>query len=129
MRFNSWTSIAWYVVEVSCFSDCEGVDSFVSPSIHGIIDRTLPEKFGQGLLPANEKYLPGDEISATFTEKIDCSRPFNFVVSIIVDSDPIQALQGSDLSVICENYKIVFEISSTSGFTVGLCRLIFALIS
>ncbi len=94
------------------------MDSFVSPSIHGIIDRTPPEKFGQGLLPANGKYLPGDEISATFVEKIDCSRPFNFAASMTIDTNPVQVLSGVDLSIYCDGNQIMIEISSLSSFAV-----------
>jgi hypothetical protein len=104
----------------SCFSHCEGVDSFVSSPIRGRIDRTPPEKFGQGLLPANNKYLPGDEISATFTEKIDCNEPFTFSATLLVESNPVQGLQGSDLSLYCDGNRIVIEISSSSTFSVGI---------
>ncbi len=104
------------------------MDSNISPPIYGLIDRTPPEKFGQGLFPKNEKYLPGDEISATFTEKIDCTRPFNFDVKMTVDTNPMQVLQGSDLPLYCDGNKIVVEISSTSSFAVG-CHSLFGLIS
>ncbi len=107
--------------------DLEGVDSFFSPPLHGRIDRTPPEKFGQGLLPANGKYLPGDEISVTFTENIDCHEPFTFSVTMTVETNPVQVLQGSDLPLYCDGNKIVVEISSASSFTVG-CHSLFVLI-
>jgi hypothetical protein len=98
-----------------------GLDSFVSSSIHGLIDRAAPVKFGQGLLPANDKYLLGNEISATFNEDIGCNKPYTFTVSILLGTNPAQTLGGSDLSLYCEGRKIFIEVSSTALVQVCNC--------
>jgi hypothetical protein len=73
-----------------------GLDSSVSPSIRGIIDFVAPVKFGQGLQPSSKIHYIGDEISATFTEDIDCSRPHSFSVTILVETQTPKTLAGSD---------------------------------
>ena len=95
----------------------------MSSPIHGIIDRSAPVKFGKGLMPASSEYLPGEEISATFNEDIDCSKPFSFAVSINVDTTVPQVLTGTDLNVYCETHRIFIEISPTSPLQV--CWLIY----
>lgn len=93
----------------------------MSPSIHGLIDRAPPVKFGQGLLPANDKYLLGDEISATFNEDISCAKPYTFTVSMLLGTNPAQTLGGSDLSLYCEGRKIFIEVSSSAYVQVCNC--------
>ncbi len=96
-----------------------GLDSSVSPSIRGIIDFVAPVKFGKGLLPSSKIYYIGDEISATFSENIDCCRPHSFSVTILVETLTPVTLSGSDLVLICEGRSIFIEVSSSADLQVG----------
>jgi hypothetical protein len=99
-----------------------GEDSFTSASVSGIVDRTPPMLFGKGVVPANNFYFPGDEISATFSEEIDCTRPYNFVVTMKIPrtkSAPATTLTGAMLSTYCAQNKISIEFQATSGIPVG----------
>jgi hypothetical protein len=95
----------------------------VSPPIHGIIDRKHPTTFGQGLLPANGKFLLGDEISATFNEAISCSKPYSFSASLELDTVPVVTLGNADLSLYCEGRKIFIEVASTAIVRVRYRRI------
>jgi hypothetical protein len=96
------------------FKSFLGLDSFVSPPISGLIDRIPPSEFGHGLLPANDKYLPGNEISATFDEDINCRKPYPFTALIMLGTNPVQFLQESDLSLFCDGRKVFIELAPTS---------------
>ena len=101
-----------------------GEDSFISPSVFGLIDRTPPAQFGQGLRPSNNFYFPGDEISVTFNEQIDCSRPYNFMASLSIPrtkAAPAKSLAAPLLNAFCNENKISFEFTSSSG--IAVCEL------
>ncbi len=96
----------------------------MSPSIRGIVDFVAPVKFGKGLLPSSNVHYIGDEISATFTEDIDCSHPLSFSVTILVETLTPMTLSGSDLDVYCKDSKIRIEVSSSADHQV--CSLLYA---
>jgi hypothetical protein len=91
-----------------------GVDSSISPIEQGIIDRTEPVTFGLGTVPSDNKYMPWQEISITFNENIDCSRPYKFSASLTLATTPAQTLQTpSSLLAYCSDNTIYFEMAST----------------
>ena len=55
-----------------------GVDEFYSHPIPGIIDQHAPSVFDT--IPIT--YSPGNEISATFSENVDCSMPYVFSAEV-----------------------------------------------
>jgi hypothetical protein len=96
-----------------------GADSFVSKPVSGLVDRTLPTKFGQGSLPSNNAYFPGDEISIAFSEEIDCSQPYNFLVQLKLSTIPSKTLTpATGLAVICKFNKLSFDFTSSAGVSV-----------
>ncbi len=101
-----------------------GLDSSVSPSIRGIVDFVAPVKFGKGLLPSSSVHYIGDEISATFSEDVDCRRPHSFSVTILVETLTPVTLSGSDLVIYCKDSQIMFEVSSSSSFQVCSFRTV-----
>ncbi len=118
-------------VQVSCHASVTrselGEDAFTSPPVSGIVDRTPPILFGKGVVPANNFYFPGDEISATFNEEIDCTRPYNFVATMKIPrtkSAPATTLTGAMLSTYCAQNKISIEFLATSGIPVRSFRVI-----
>jgi hypothetical protein len=113
VRFCEYSLVFFFTHNLST-----GIDSFVSPSIYGLIDREAPTKLVQGLLPANGKYLLGDEISATFSEDISCTKPYSFDVSMDLGTTPKQMLMNSNLSLYCEGRKIFVDFSPRSNHRV-----------
>ena len=96
-----------------------GADSFVSKPVNGLVDRTAPTKFGQGSLPSNNAYFPGDEISISFNEEIDCSKPYNFLVQLKLSTIPSKTLTPTTgLAVICKFNKLTFDFTSSAGISV-----------
>jgi hypothetical protein len=75
------------------------------------VDRTPPRPFGTGVEPADKLWWPGDEISMTFTEDVQCDRPFRFGSSIEVGGVRINITNPVD--VICESTKVRFAFSRT----------------
>ena len=104
------------------------MDTFISPSVVGIIDRAKPEMFGNGYLPGrNALYYPGDRISATFSEAIDCSTPYEFsatldfgdAIGTMLLSQPTNG-QVPQLTTFCKDNVITLDISTTAGIVVRL---------
>ena len=67
------------VVLVDCstsniISPIGGVDQAFSKSLFVTLDRKMPVEYAQHARP-QKTYYPGDDISMTFNEDIDCSLP------------------------------------------------------
>ncbi len=100
-----------------------GADSFVSNPVSGLVDRTAPVKFGQGSLPSNNAYFPGDEISVAFSEEIDCSQPYSFLVQLKLSTIPSKTLTPTTgLAVLCKFNKLSFDFTSSAGVSVCFCE-------
>lgn len=121
-------------VQVQCSaavsSGILGQDSFISAPVRGMIDRTPPAIFGHRLLPASGKYLPGSEISATFNEEIDCTRPYGFRATMTLPGTPtapIQLLTLADKTLVayCSGNMIVFEMTATAGVQASAICFVF----
>eukprot|EP00049_Salpingoeca_infusionum_P016571 m.340253 g.340253 ORF g.340253 m.340253 type:complete len:2995 (+) comp16101_c0_seq1:496-9480(+) len=80
-----------------------GIGSFYSPSVRMIVDREAPMLFGIPE-PADRIHFPGDEISFQFSERLDCSRPFKFVLTVQVGSTTYDA---RDLLYVCHDNVVV----------------------
>jgi hypothetical protein len=96
-----------------------GADSFMSKPVSGLVDRTAPTKFGQGSLPSNNAYFPGNEISIAFSEEIDCSQPYTFVAQLKLSTVPSKILTPTTgLAVLCKFNKLSFDFTSSAGVSV-----------
>jgi hypothetical protein len=97
--------------ELRAVSYCSGDLETGSDIVPGRIDRTPPRPFGTGAEPADKLWWPGDEISMTFTEDVQCDRPFRFATTIEVDG--VRANVSNPVDVICEKTKVRFAFSRT----------------
>ena len=74
--------------------------------------------FGAGTLPATNAYYPGDPISATFSEALDCSLPYVFTASLALGNLLGNVLTGQSLTMYCQANTIAFDISPSAGVSV-----------
>ena len=106
---------------VSSLKTLPGADSFVSRPVSGIVDRTAPVKFGQGSLPSNNAYFPGNEISIAFSEEIDCTQPYSFSAQLKLSTIPSKTLTpATGLAVLCKFNRLSFDFTSNAGVSVCL---------
>ena len=82
--------------------------------VSGLIDRTPPVNFVSDILPASNVYYPGNEISVTFNEALNCNRPYVFSASLSIAASHTIVLNMSNLTVVCEDRTIQFEISPSA---------------
>ena len=87
------------------------LDSYKTPQVKGFVDRSPPVQFGFPE-PTDLEYWPGDAISITFNEKLDCARPFRFQLTLMRadNRDRIPSL------VVCEGRTISVELASRTSF-------------
>eukprot|EP01124_Arcella_intermedia_P015690 TRINITY_DN22264_c0_g1_i1.p1 TRINITY_DN22264_c0_g1~~TRINITY_DN22264_c0_g1_i1.p1 ORF type:complete len:2435 (+),score=486.95 TRINITY_DN22264_c0_g1_i1:82-7386(+) len=92
------------------------VKSFVLESRQGLVDRQPPVLFGLFPEPSDGIFTPGDEISLTFTEPIDCTLPYPFSTYALIDTSRID-ISSNTLSMICKEGKIVFAFSFSGSLS------------
>lgn len=97
-----------------------GMDSAVTKTIPGLIDRLPPKQFGPARPVGN--YVPGSAIAVDFSELVLCSRPYRFQVALAIEGIA-QEFNKDNLVVVCEGRTIAIsfdlagelQLSSFSG--------------
>ncbi len=82
----------------------------------GIKDVEPPQQFGVAE-PADQLYNPGDEISVTFHETIQCQKPYRFSVELRLNQVQ-QVYDESHLVMVCEGRKISIAFRASIPFRV-----------
>ena len=90
----------------------EGINLARSTTIAGRVDRSAPTLFSHAPEPADGVFNPGDAIAVDLSEEVDCSRPFNFDISLNLGGS-ITATKSS-LDIVCSGRRI--EISLVNRF-------------
>jgi hypothetical protein len=98
-----------------------GLDNYRSAIIPGSIDRTVPVQFGAAK-PLTTDYQPGDEISVSFNEDINCNPPFVFDVYFdLFETTTNQTLVVIDPIVIdCDQRTINIAFSPSANVSLRL---------
>jgi hypothetical protein len=58
-------------------------NTYVTPSIIGVVDRSEPKLYGSPL-PLRDLVIPGEEVTLIFTEPILCVKPYRFDLEVVV---------------------------------------------
>ena len=95
------------------------MDTAYSNIVQGIVDQSLPMLLGKPLPQIS--YAPGDEISASFSDNLDCSEPFVFTVTVVLPfSSGNQMLTNNQLAIVCEARKIRLDLDSSIDVCIKL---------
>ena len=78
--------------------------------LFGVVDRAHPQKFGSQE-PSDRDYWPGDEITITFDETLDCSRPYQFTASLQLKSTEVVPSL-----VVCNGRTVRLEFGPDTNF-------------
>lgn len=82
----------------------DGIDESMSKTIVGRIDREPPRQFG-ATQPARGKYFPGDLMSVSFDEPVQCKKPFSFGMNLTFDG-MTKVFNKRNMLVVCEDRKL-----------------------
>eukprot|EP00730_Choanoeca_flexa_P007844 TRINITY_DN12401_c0_g1_i6.p1 TRINITY_DN12401_c0_g1~~TRINITY_DN12401_c0_g1_i6.p1 ORF type:complete len:2361 (+),score=333.61 TRINITY_DN12401_c0_g1_i6:340-7422(+) len=90
----------------------EGIDEVFSVALTGTIDRQAPKVFDHVPQPVDGIYEPGDSISVSFTEAIDCNRPLSFGVRVelMIGGSRRMVIPRSGLDIACEGRHIELSL-------------------
>eukprot|EP00727_Mastigamoeba_balamuthi_P009739 m51a1_g5388 putative myotubularin isoform x2 (3422) ;mRNA; f:19358-31913 len=111
---TSWTAEGEYVLRI--VSRCQSVAGVALPEIsqyvaeykRGLVDRTPPDLFGMFGQPGDGVYWPGDEISLTFVEQLDCNLafyPVRWTMTVAAGSGAARVLGKEYLQGMCDGAK------------------------
>lgn len=95
-------------------SDAPGMEEYQSKVITGLIDRVSPAQFG-GVEPINGKYFPGATVAVSFSEKVQCSAPFRFMVDLVVQG-VTQIFNKNNMLIVCEQRKISITFTALQSY-------------
>ena len=87
------------------------IDSSLTSGRDGFIDRKPPVQFGLPE-PTDGEYWPGDPISFTFAEELDCSKPYRFQLTM----NRVDNQEQVPLLIVCEKRTISMELDSSSAY-------------
>jgi hypothetical protein len=109
--------------EISLYAKCvssgmasppPGLDDYRSLVIAGSIDRDLPIRFGY-TKPVTGIYTPGDDITVSFNEDINCKTPFTFTIDFeLMSSKTNEKINVIDpMNVVCYERDLILAFSTS----------------
>ena len=84
-------------------------DFYITQPIVGIVDYTPPKQYGS-ISPLYNEVLLSEELETTFTEPLNCARPFTFDVELRVGNE---TFDKDNLQIVCEGRKIGLLLDPT----------------
>ncbi len=84
-------------------------DAATTRPLRGVLDRTAPHKFGSQE-PSDLEYWPGDGITITFDEALDCSLPYQFTAALQKGEESLPGV------VVCEGRTVHLEFGGETDY-------------
>lgn len=91
----------------------------IAQVIPGTLDRIAPVQFGEAK-PLDRLYFPGSRIAVQFSEDVDCTKPFNFDVTVAVEGG--STYEKNSLVVVCtgSTIEVAFPVNTGADYAAAM---------